>query len=294
MVDYFLIFLVKSFQGLLRFLPEGLQHRIGIFLGRGAFLILPARRRVAVSNLKKAFPHMDEERAYEIARKCFQNLGVNFVESLVLPFIPKEELVRRFSIKDRHFADEALALNKGMLALVFHYANWEVMGVASHFLDRDIIVLARPLKRHQRINALMNKLRGETGLTVIPNADTGRDVIKYLKENKIVAILGDQREKRSKGVFVEFFGEKAPTNKGIAMIGMKTGSPVVPFYFKREGFLRYTIVCTPALEMERGKGRIEDLIYKNTRKMNAFLEKLVTESPEDWFWLHRRWARKGS
>ena len=246
---------------------------------------------MAISNLKKAFPRLSEKGATDIARRVFANLGVNFVEAMILPFVSGEELSRRFTIKNREYADEALAQNKGMIGLVFHYANWEIMGVASRFLNRDVVVLARPLKKHQRINAFLNGLRGRTGLTVIPNANTGKDVMRYLKENKIVAILGDQREKRSKAVYVDFFGEKAPTSKGIAMIGMKTGAPVVPFYFKREGFLRYTIVCNPALEMER-KGNIGELIHKNTRKMNAFLESIIEESPADWFWVHRRWARK--
>jgi Kdo2-lipid IVA lauroyltransferase/acyltransferase len=290
-VDFVLIFVIKSFQRFLRLLPENVQRRVGVTIGRGASFVLRKRRRVAVSNLKRVFAHLDEKDILAIARKCFENLGVNFVEAMVLPFVPEEELMRRFSIKDRHYVDEALALNKGMIALVFHYANWEIMGVASRFLERDIVVLARPLKRHQRINDFLNGLRGQTGLTVIPNANTGKDVMRYLKQNKIVAILGDQREKRSKGIWVEFFGDKAPTSKGIAMIGMKTGSPVVPFYFKREGFLRYTIVCSPALEMER-KGNIEELIYRNMRKINAFLETVILESPEDWFWVHRRWGRK--
>lgn len=292
-VDFFLIFIIKSFQQFLRFLPEGMQQRVGILLGRGAFLMLRQRSRVATSNLKRALPHLNKGEAQRIARKCFENLGVNFVESMVLPFMPKEKLVSRFTIKNRHYADEVMALNRGMMALVFHYANWEIMGVASHFLERDIVVLARPLKRHQRINTFLNKLRGETGLTVIPNANTSKDVIRFLRENKIVAILGDQREKRSRGVYVEFFGERAPTSKGIAMIGMKTRSPVVPFYFRREGFLRYTIVCNPPIEMER-KGDIEELIYTNTRKINEFFEAVIRERPEEWFWLHRRWGRKGT
>jgi Kdo2-lipid IVA lauroyltransferase/acyltransferase len=291
-VDYILIFFIRSFQQFLRFLPERTQQAIGVLLGRGAYLTLRKRRDVAVSNLRAVFPHLDRVGASAIAKKCLENLGVNFVESMVLPFIPEEELLRRFTMENRHYADDALAMNKGMMALVFHYANWEIMGVASRFLERDIIVLARPLKRHQRINEFLNRLRGETGLTVIPNANTGKDVMRYLKENKIVAILADQREKRSKAVFVDFFGRKAPTSKGIAMIGMKTGAPVVPVYYRREGFLRYAIVCTPPLTMER-KGNIEELISLNTRKINEFLESIIRERPEEWFWLHRRWARKG-
>jgi KDO2-lipid IV(A) lauroyltransferase len=114
--------------------------------------------------------------------------------------------------------------------------------------------------------------------------------MRYLKENNIVAILGDQREKRSRGIFVEFFNEKVPTSKGIATIGMKTGAPVVPVYFLREGFLRYKIVCNEPLEMER-KGNINELIYRNTRKINAFLESIILKNPDEWFWVHRRWGR---
>jgi KDO2-lipid IV(A) lauroyltransferase len=166
------------------------------------------------------------------------------------------------------------------------------MGVASRLLHHEIVVLARPLKRHRRINEFLNSMRAETGLTIIPNANSARDVMRYLKEGRIVAILGDQREKRSKAVYVDFFGRKAPTSRGIAMIGMKTGAPVVPFYFRREGFLRYTIVCCPPLLMER-KGNIEELVARNMRRVNECLESIVRERPEEWFWVHRRWARKG-
>ena len=154
-----------------------------------------------------------------------------------------------------------------------------------------VVVLARPLKRHKLLNQFLNDLRSSTGLKIIPNANTAKDVIRYLRENRIVGILADQREKRSKAVFVELFGEKVPTNKGIAAIGMKTGAPVVPMYLAREGFLRYRVVWNEPIEMER-KGDIEDLIYRNTRKINAFLESIILKQPDEWFWVHRRWGKR--
>jgi len=292
LVDLFLIFLIKSFQQSLRVLPERGQRGTGVFLGRTAFCLLAKRRKIAVSNIRRAFRHYSENEAVDLARRCFEKLGINLVESLLLPYVPRDEYAERFKVESAEHVTEALKLKKGMLALVFHYANWEIMGVASWFLKNPIVVLARPLKRHKLINTFMNNLRASAGLVVIPNENTGRDVMRYLKENKIIAILGDQREKRSRGVYVEFFGESVPTNKGIATIGMKTGTPVVPFYYIREGFLRYRIVCSAPIEMER-KGDIEELIRKNTRKINAFLESIIVEHPDEWFWLHRRWGRKG-
>jgi lauroyl/myristoyl acyltransferase len=54
--------------------------------------------------------------------------------------------------------------------------------------------------------------------------------------------------------------------------------------------LRHTTVFCEPIEMER-KGNIEELIYKNARKINAFLETLIATHPDEWFLVHRRWGR---
>lgn len=291
LVDLLLILIIKAFQQSLRLLPENGKRDVGVSLGRIAFRTLSTRREIAVSNIRKVFPEKNEAEARSLAKRCFEKLGINFTESLLLPYVPKSEYDGRFTMENGHYVEEALRRGKGMIALIFHFANWEIMGVATWFFQNPIIVLARPLKRHRLMNAFMNRMRASTGLTVIGNVNTSRDVMKYLKENSIIAILSDQREKRSKGVYVDFFGEPVPTNRGIATIAMKTGAPVVPVYLERRGFLRYVIRCNEPLEMER-RGSIEESVAKNTRKINAFLESLIRANPEEWFWVHRRWGRR--
>lgn len=291
LVDLILLVVLKTFQQILRILPEGAQSAMGVSLGRLAFLFLSERRLVAFSNLSRVFPDLDDEGRCRIVRRCFEKLGVNFVESLVLPYVPKKEYTTRFIVVNRENIEGALEQKKGVLALAFHYANWEIMGVISYLLQRDFVALARPMKKRSRLNDFLNSLRSATGLTIILNTGTGKDVMRCLRENKVVAILADQREKRSQGVYVELFGEKVPTSRGIATIGMKTGAAVVPIHAVRQGFLRYRLVCSRPLVMERD-GNINDLIYKNTRKINEFLESIVMEQPDEWFWVHRRWGRR--
>jgi Kdo2-lipid IVA lauroyltransferase/acyltransferase len=291
LIDLLLILIIKSIQQAIRILPEGAQTATGVFFGRLAFGILTKRRAVAISNVKRAFSALSNGQASDIAKRSFEKMGVNFVEQLMMPYIPRGEYATRFPVENQHYIDDALKQNKGAIGLIFHYANWEIMGVASTPLSSPVVVLARPLKRRKLLNQFLNDLRSSAGLKIIPNANTAKDVIRYLRENRIVGILADQREKRSKAVFVELFGEKVPTNKGIAAIGMKTGAPVVPMYLAREGFLRYRVVWNEPIEMER-KGDIEDLIYRNTRKINAFLESIILKQPDEWFWVHRRWGSK--
>ena len=290
LVDLLLLLVIKLFQQFLRILPETCAARIGAFFGRAALVVLAQRRKVALANVRKIVKGIPDAQAKDVVRSCFEKLGINFVELLLIPYLPKEDFPKRFHMENVHVVEKATSLNKGILALVFHYGNWEIMGIASFLLKREVIALARPLKGKRFLQGFINHLRAATGLTVIPNQDTARDAMKYLRENRIVAILGDQREKRSKGVYVELFGEKVPTSKGIVMLAMRTGSPVIPAYLRREGFLRYTIVFCEPIEMER-KGNIEELIYKNTRKINAFLEGLIATHPDEWFLVHRRWGR---
>lgn len=289
--DLILITILKTLQQTLRILPENLQQATGVLFGRLGFLFLKGRRDIAIANVRRVFHDYDEKRAVETVKSCFEKLGTNFIEIILMPYLPKEQYSERFTIENRKYFDEAFAKNKGIIALTFHYANWDIMGVASHLLQREVVALARPLKKHALIDNFLNGLRASVGLTIILNANTSREVMKNLKENKIIAILGDQREKRSRGVFVEFFGEKVPTTRGVATIGMKTGTPVLPVYPQRNGFMRYTIVCGAPLDFQR-KGDINELVYENTRKMNAFLESIILKNPDEWFWVHRRWGRK--
>ncbi len=291
LIDLILIVIIKSLRQCLHVLPEGAQLAAGKYLGRLAFIFLGNRRNVALSNLKRVFSDLSDKEIKAIAKSNFEKLGINVIEFLLMPFITDGEIPKRFTVEGREFFEEALRQGRGAIALGFHFGNWEVTGIISKLLGRDIIALARPLKKQVLLNDFLNRLRQKTGLTIIVNENTGKEVMRLLKNNNIVAILGDQREKRSRGVFVELFGTKVPTSKGVAAIGMKTGAVVIPVYSVRKGFLRYTFVCANPLEMER-KGNIEELIGENTRKINAFLETIIRQHPDEWFWVHRRWERR--
>ena len=290
-VDHILIFVIKLLQQILRVLPEKAQLATGKLIGRVAFIFLRNRKEVALSNIKRVFADLSDKEIKAIAKSNFEKLGTNIIEFLLMPFIKDREIPERFTVEGRKFFEEALHKEKGVIALGFHFGNWEVTGIISKLLGCDITALARPLKKQITLNNFLNHLRESTGLTIIVNENTGRTVMGLLRENKIVAILGDQREKRSRGVFVELFGTKVPTSKGTAMIAMKTGAPVIPVYAVRKGFLRYAFVCGNPIEMER-TGNIGELIEKNTRKINAFLETIIKQYPDEWFWVHRRWGRR--
>jgi Kdo2-lipid IVA lauroyltransferase/acyltransferase len=277
---------------LLRALPERLSRLTGVSLGRLGFFFLKKRRAVAVANARRISPALSSSEATKVARRCFENLGVNFVEILLFPYIKKEEYPWRFRLEKNGLVDDALNLGGGALVLCFHHSNWEILGILSFLLNREVVALARPLKKWIKLNGFLNRLRASTGITIIPNKGTARDVMRLLGEDRLVGFLGDQREKRSRAVWVELFGEKVPTSKGIVALAMKTGAPVIPLHSRRDGFLRYTVFLEEPLVVERTGASKDELIYRNARRINAVLERVVAARPEEWFLVHRRFGRE--
>lgn len=253
-------------------------------------MLLRERRSVALRNVSKVFKGVDEGRKRDIVKRCFERMGVNLVELLSLRSIT--DLEQRFTVSGLAHILQALEEKRNVILLAFHFSNWELMGLLTRMLGRRIVAVAKPVKHHWLLNKYLNNFRSHLGLRVIPDKGSLREVLRSMAQGMPVAILADQREKRSKAVFVEFFGEKIPTMKAIGILSLRKDCVVIPVHLERQGFLRYRFVVSRPLPIEK-EGKKEELIVRNTRHANAFLEGLILKYPEEWFWVHRRWARKG-
>jgi KDO2-lipid IV(A) lauroyltransferase len=107
----------------------------------------------------------------------------------------------------------------------------------------------------------------------------------------VVGILIDQRAKRSEGIWADFFGKKAPTTPGLAVLAMKTSAPVVPVFMVRNGFGKHRLIIQEPLRLVH-TGDIKKDVEANTQLFNHTLESMIRQYPDQWFWVHRRWERK--
>ena len=117
-----------------------------------------------------------------------------------------------------------------------------------------------------------------------------REVMKCLKRGELVALLMDQNVGWRKGVFVEFFGHRACTSKGLALLALKTRAPVVPMFLVRVQS-SYSVHIGEALPLITTGDRTRDL-ESNTQQYNAVIESFVRRYPDQWLWVHRRWKTR--
>jgi len=264
---------------------------MGRQLGRLAYYLDREHRKVALQNLLIAFgQEKSEEELHTIAKKTFQNLGMMAIEFFRIPRMDVENFKKKLVVEGLDKAMELLKKKRGVLLLVSHFGNWELMGLMSKVIGNPIMVIAKPMK-NRYIDQFITGIRQAAGLEVIPPEKASRKVIRALSENRAVGILIDQRAKRSEGVWAEFFGRKAPTTPGLAVLTLKTGAPVLPVFMIRDGFEKHHLLVKEPLELIH-TGDMKKDVEANTQLFNHTLEAMIRQYPDQWFWVHRRWERK--
>ena len=293
MFAYLQYLILRSFSFLINLAPETCSLGFGRLLGRVAYFLDREHRKVALENLELAFGREKPRKELRaIARRTFQNLGMNVVEFFRIPRMDFEAFRRQVAFEGLENLPKMLDHHtKGGLFLVSHFGNWELMALMPVLLGHPCSVVARPIKKNQWLDRMVSEIRVAAGLEVILKEKAGRKVLRALSENRFVGILIDQRAKRSEGVWVDFFGKKAPTTPSLAILAMRTGAPVIPLFIVRDEVSGHRVLIQKPLEMVKS-GDIRKDVETNTQRINDTLESVIRQYPDQWFWVHRRWERE--
>lgn len=274
-------------------LPLDLGLWVGRRLGDLAYWVLWGRRTVARQNLALALGR--ERTARELAclcRQSFRQLGMTLVEACVLLFTVPTSVLSRVQVEGMEHLTSAMAQGKGVLLLTAHFGNWELELLAvSHVLTGfPLIVVMRPLD-HPALERLAVRLRARSGAEFIDKRRALSEVLSALRRQRMVGILLDQNASRREGVFVPFFGVPASTSKGLALLALRTGAPVVPVFIHREPGGRHRVIVDPAVPLSLTGDRDRDVV-EVTAAFTRIIEAKARQYPEQWFWLHRRWKTR--
>jgi KDO2-lipid IV(A) lauroyltransferase len=260
-------------------------------LGGIAYFMLPRERNRALEHLAIAFPsEMSALERRRIARRCFQNLGKNAVELVNFPRL-KRDLDRLITVEGRAFLEETLARGNGLIWITGHLGNWELMACYMAQKGYPVRVIAREID-DDRLNRLLLGFRNESAVRVIQrdSPSSGRQMLRALKNGEIIGMLIDQ-DAQVKGVMADFFGRKANTPAGAAILARRRSIPVLAGFIHRVSDRRHRIVIHPPIEIIETDDMDRDIVV-NTERFNRVIERHIREDPEGWVWMHRRWKRE--
>jgi len=258
--------------------------RLGEWAGVLAYL-LGIRRAVALDGLHRAFPALREKERRAIARASYRQLGRSLAE-ILLP-CPERELSRLVRWEGWELYEEASSRGRGVVFAIAHFGNFELLARAAVARGMKLTVIIRTLR--DAFGRFIVKSRARSGVRHLPDRASSQDALRVLRRGEALAIAVDQNMRPSRGIFVDFFGEKACTTPAAAVYALRTGAAIIAvFPFRQADGTHLARMIGPFRSALPGHAGIVDL----TQQLTRAVEEQARDHPDHWFWVHRRWKTR--
>lgn len=266
----------------LRALPLDLSSALGCGLMRVLGPLLPQNRR-ARRGLELALPGRDHRR---ILGDMWGNLG-----RMAGEFPHSLEFAKDLTRMELIGAEPVLAMREAGQPMLFfsgHIGNWELTyPLMARLGIEGAGVFRAPNNPH--VSWLFDRA-AYPHIGMIPKGAAGaRKSIEVLNAGKSLALFVDQ--KMNDGIQVPFFGLPAMTAPALASFALKFGYPVVPLRIVRKKGAYFRVEFGEPIYFHKSGDRNADLLAAMTR-VNGILEGWISDYPEQWLWLHRRWGKE--
>jgi len=248
---------------------------------------LASRRQLALANLKTAFPEMADADRRRVGRRSFQHLGLMFVELCTAMNAPLDWILARIQVVGLEHLRGAMAEHGRALVLTAHLGNWELLALAHQLSGIPTSVVMRALDAAS-LDVIADRLRRRAGIELIEKRAALRPVLSALNHGRMVALLLDQNASRREGIFVSFFGRPASTSKSLAVLAVRTQTPIVPIFIYRERLHQHRVVIHPPFGPDKAADS-EQAVTELTQRCAAVTEAAIVAAPDQWLWVHNRW-----
>ena len=278
--------LVFALMWLIHFLPLAAQAALGNALGALLYWLIPERRRVTRINLAQCFPRMGPAARERLARAHFRAFTRSFVERGLLWWAPRariERLIRLEGLEHLRALGDAPAI-----LFVPHFVGLDAGGTRVTAEVDIVAMFAR--QKDPRFARLLARGRTRFGDQRMVSRQEGvRAAIQAMRRDKRpFYYLPDLDHGPKDAIFVPFFGVPAATVPGLSRVAKLAGAKVLPCVTRMlPGGQGYVARIDPPWE-----DFPTDDLEADTRRMNAYIEKVALEIPEQYLWMHKRFKTR--
>lgn len=264
-------------------LPYPAIVRMGRWLGRLIYCRTPRRVHISRVNLEKCFPELDYDQREQLLRQNFESIGIGVLEAAMAWWWPVRRLEK---IVDFHGV-ERLQGDQGVILLVMHFSTIELAGrlITLHqSIDATYREHKNPvfeyMQRHRRRSY-------DPGGQLFRRLEV-RQILRSLRDGRVVWYSPDQDYGIQQGVFASFFGIPTATVTGTSRMARIGRAKVVPMTVCRrpEGLGYEVSVHEPWEDFPCGDD------FADAERLNNFVERQVRKYPQDYMWLHRRFKNR--
>jgi KDO2-lipid IV(A) lauroyltransferase len=254
----------------------------------------PKRHKIALDNLRIAFPEKCEQERLAICMAHWENLGRVIVETLQVDRLLKDP--SRIEIADQSLLNRYRGKLGPAIGVSLHIGNWELAiwplvaadanpaalyrAVGNPYIDRYLSAQRRVLYP----GGLFGRRR--TGAGPLEDLRTAHRLMDHVRRGGRLGIVCDQYYRR--GVPVPFFGRTTLVQPIAAIIARRIGARVWMARCLRIGTGSRFRVEIRELRVPRTANEAEDVRW-TLKEMHRQFELWIRNAPDQWLWSHTHW-----
>ncbi len=220
-----------------------------------------------------------------------------YAKDLLYHYIYEQlEITRVFSMSESEIKSIAVSMGiykykrlieKGGIIVIPHQSGWEIAGIAIGYVFKDkSLTVAESKGIDERTYRLYEKIRGLTGMKVLPVETSGKEMIRHLKKNGVLILVGD-RDILKTGWEVKVFGDNAALPNGPISLSSMTKKPVIFASLKRDNNNLISAYIVGIINRIYSK---KDIKTSGMEDYKYFMEKAILSNPEEWFVFYPIWV----
>ena len=286
---------LRSVIALVRLMPLRLSVRWSATLWRIlAPRLNPKRQRIALENLRIAFPEKGEQERLAICMAHWENLGRVVAETVQIDRLLRDP--SRIEMPDQRILARYRDKRGPLIGVSLHLGNWELAiwplavaganpaalyrAVGNPYIDRYLETKRRALCPA----GLIGRRRPEA--SPLEDLQTTHRLMDYVRSGGRVGIVCDQYYKR--GVPVPFFGRTTLAPPIAAVIARRIGARVWMARCLRIGPDSRFRIEIKELRIPRTTSQAEDVQWA-LKEIHSQFERWIREAPGQWLWSHKIW-----
>ncbi|WP_300541964.1 lysophospholipid acyltransferase family protein [Maricaulis sp.] len=250
---------------------------------------LTPTQRIARINMQRCFPEAEKPEIDRLLGVMWESFGRLAGEMPHLGVFAGPEFDERVEFIGRERLEAARDRGQPLVIISMHQSNWEIAAAAISQTGLPCHITYRPAN-NALIDQRISDMRVGYGVKTLTakGGEGAKLLMQALKQGESIALMNDQ--KMNDGVEAPFFGHPAMTAPGPTRLAMRHGCPLQPLSVRRIGGARFRVEAHEPIEISDNPDR-SAAIVDTVAKINQWVEGEIRKAPEQWFWVHRRWAK---
>jgi KDO2-lipid IV(A) lauroyltransferase len=257
---------------------------LGTFFGHLLYIVAHSRRHVVLTNLALCFPQWSEAERRTMARRTFVCFAQTFLDRSWLWHAPPNVLEKRLRL---HGALHELEGHQPTIVFSPHFYGLDAGAVAVCMrVPRPFTGISTP-QANPVIDAWINTGRHRLGqVHMYTRMEGAKGNLQSLKAGGVLYLLPDMDFGTEGTVFVPFYGVMASTVTSIHRFARLARAKVISVVprLTAQGYEVEVMAAWadfPSRDMEA-----------DTLRGNRLLESFINRSPEQYFWVHKRFKTR--